>query len=85
MSTLNIFPDAEQTNSLDPDDPVIEAEFTGIGLLRHGTSEGKASVALFLKLPDGSQVLAQATWAAFHTAAKALAVSPIAVEETTFD
>lgn len=80
-----MYPDAEVKNGLDPDKPVVEAEFNGIGLLRHGTSEGKASVALFLKLPDGQQVLAQTTWGAFHTVAKALAVSPIAVEETSFD
>ena len=58
---LSIYPDAEAQNSLDPDEPVIEAAFTGIGLLRHGTTTGKASVALFLQLPDGSQVLAQTT------------------------
>lgn len=85
MTELSIFPDAERRNSLDPKKPVVEAELTGVGLLRHGTSEGKASVALFVTMPNGTQVLVQTTWAAFHTAAKALAASPIATEETTFD
>jgi hypothetical protein len=85
VTELSIFPDAEQRNSLDPKRPVVEAKLTGVGLLRHGTSEGKASIAMFVMLPDGTQVLAQTTWAAFHTAAKALAASPIAAEETTFD
>lgn len=82
---LSIYPDAEQRNGLDPDRPMVEASFNGIGLLRDGTSKGKASVALFLRLPDGTQVLAQTAWSAFHTAAQALAASPIAAEETTFD
>jgi hypothetical protein len=78
---LKIYPDVEQHNGLDPDKPVVEVELNGIGLLRHGASEGKASVALFLRLPDGTQVRAQTSWAAFRTAASALAASPIAVEQ----
>lgn len=52
-----------------------------VGLLRHGTSGGRAAVLLRVDLPDGRQVVAQTTWRAFKAAAWALAASPIAAEE----
>jgi len=82
---LHTFPDAERGLVVDPKRLVAQGELTDIGLLRHGTTSGKATVSMLVTLPDGSQVFAQTTWALFHTAAVALAASPIAVEETTFD
>lgn len=54
-----------------------------IGLLRHGTVDGTASVALLVELPDGRRVVAQTTWALLRTAYIALAASPVAAEEVT--
>lgn len=85
MTPLKIYADAEQDFGLDPNRPQLSGTLTCIGLLRHGTTNGKASVALVVDLPDGTQIIAQSTWGLFNTAARALAVSPIAMEETTFD
>jgi hypothetical protein len=54
---------------------------TRIGLLRHGTMGGKATVGLVVTLPDGQQVLAQTTWALLRTAFAAMNASPIVAEE----
>lgn len=83
---MSIYVDAEQDFGLDPTRPQIhDAEFNCIGLLRHGMTSGKAAVIVVVNLPDGTQVVAQTSWALFHMAAVALADSPIASEETTFD
>jgi hypothetical protein len=55
---------------------------TDIGLLRHGTDGGAASVALVITLPSGKQVLAETTWKLFKTAYLALEASPVIAEET---
>lgn len=52
-----------------------------IGLLRHGTEGGKASVGVVIELPDGTHVIGQTTWALLRTAFQALAASPIVAEE----
>lgn len=83
MIPLNIFPDASVHFDLDPERPQIhEASLTSLGMLRHGTKGGRAVVVVVTTLPDGTQVVAQTTWALFNTAAKALAHTPIASEET---
>lgn len=82
MSTLRIFTDVEQGGfPLDHQKCIAEGELTAVGLLRHGTTQGNATVSMVITLTDGSQVFAQTTWRLFHTAARALAVSPIAAEE----
>lgn len=86
MTPLDIHVDLERDGlPIDRDLLVGEGLITDVGLLRNATSSGKAAVVMLLTLNDGRQVLAQTTWALFHTAAKALAASPIASEETTFD
>ena len=54
---------------------------TRIGLLRHGTVEGNATVALVVTLEDGRQIGAQTTWALLRTVYGALNASPIVAEE----
>lgn len=54
-----------------------------IGLMRHGTVDGRASVVLLVDLPDGRRVVAQTTWALLRAAYVALAASPVAAEEVT--
>jgi len=81
MTSLEVFADAEQQFNLDFDKLVGQGTVTGIGLLRHGTAGGKASVSLVITLRDGKQVHAETTWALFRLAYRALAASPIAKEE----
>lgn len=52
-----------------------------IGLLRNGTVRGRATVAVVVDLPDGTQVIGQTTWALLRTAYAALAASPAVAEE----
>lgn len=81
MPTLNIFQDAERNLPLDHARLVGQGELTAIGLLRHGTTDGKATVSMIVTLADGSQVFAQTTWVLFNAAARSLAAGPIAAEE----
>ena len=85
MPELHIYTDIEKDFNLDHARMVATGMLTGIGLLRHGTASGAAVVSMVIELADGGQVFAQATWATFHVAARALAASPIASEEVTFD
>lgn len=81
MPDLTITPDIERAPWTD-----IEAPSRGtlerIGLLRNGTVEGRATVALVIRLDDGTAVIVETTWRLFNTSARALAVSPVAQEET---
>lgn len=66
---------------LDPK-ATLHGQLVSIGLLRNGTVEGRASVALVVRLDDGQHVIAETTWRLFNTAAGALAASPTIAEET---
>lgn len=82
MATLDVIIDAEDPSfPLDAELMVAHGDITAIGLLRHGTSKGKASVALVITTADGRQVLGQTTWALLRTAFAALNASPIVAEE----
>lgn len=65
---------------LQSDEPMVGV-LSRIGLLRHGTMGGKATVGLVVTMPDGQQVLAQTTWALLRTAYGALSATPIVAEE----
>jgi hypothetical protein len=80
VTPLTITPDIDQAPWTDVE-PASTGELARIGLLRNGTTEGRASVGLLVQLPDGQQVVAQTTWRLFNAAARALAASPIASEE----
>ena len=63
-----------------PSDP-LHGMVERIGLLPDGTSTGRASIALTVRLDDGRTVVAETTWRLFNVAARALAASPIATAE----
>lgn len=80
-----------QINILDDDagcwddiDParVTEGTLERVAFIRNGTAQGRATVMVLIRLPDGSTVAGETTWRLFNTAARALAASPAAAEET---
>lgn len=52
-----------------------------IGLLPEGTTSGRATVELLIRMPDGTVVLAETTLRLFRLASAALLASPIAEAE----
>ncbi|MEX5637433.1 hypothetical protein [Parafrankia sp. FMc2] len=82
MSThLAITPDVERDPWTDITNPT-PGQLTRIGLLRRGTTDGRASAALVVELPDGTQAIAQTTWRVLQAAVRALAAGPVGSEET---
>jgi len=81
MIDLTITPDIDRAPWTDLTE-VIPGKLTRIGLLRNGTEQGRATIALVIQLDDGSHVVAETTWRLFNASARALAVSPVAREET---
>lgn len=78
---LSITPDIARDPWLDVDGPDLRHGMAErVGLLRNGTADGNASVAILVRLDDGTPVLAQTTWRLFNAAARALAAS-LAVQE----
>ena len=75
--TMNL--DIDPWNDLAPDIPFGNVE--RIGLLPAGTQKGRATVALVVRLEDGSLVGAQTTLRLLNTATHALLASPIAQME----
>lgn len=53
------------------------AVVVGIGLMPEGTSDGRPSAMLTIRLPDGRLVVAETTWRLLHVAVRALATSPL--------
>lgn len=81
-SSIDVRPDMDQAPWTDlPRKDILHGQVERAGLLRHGTSDGRASVALVVRLDDGRPVVAETTWRLFNTAARALAASPAAREE----
>lgn len=82
MIPIQIATDAEQVSiGLDHSRMVGQGVLTGIGLLRHGTVEGNATVSMIVTFDDGRQVFAETTWRLLRAAYAVLSVSPIAAEE----
>lgn len=54
---------------------------TRVGLMRNGTTRGRATVVFLIELQDGTQVAAQTTWALFRSAFTAFNATPIVAEE----
>lgn len=79
-SSLDVRPNME----LDPWTDLRTVPFAGqgtverIGLLPGGTTGGRPSIAMIIRLADGRHVLAETTWALMETAVRALAASPVA-------
>lgn len=79
---LDVRTDMEQAPWVDVQPKnILHGRIERIGLLRHGTSHGRASIAILIRLDDGRAVIGETTWRLFDTAAKALAASPVAAEE----
>lgn len=81
MINLTITPDIDQAPWTDLTE-VIPGKLARIGLLRNGTEQGRATIALVIQLDDGTHVVAETTWRLFNASARALAASPVAREET---
>lgn len=65
--------------------PTLPGALIRIGLLRNGTSQGRAVVAMAVRLEDGSTVLVQTTWRLMRTAVAALEAGPVGSEEVHDD
>lgn len=52
-----------------------------VGLLRHATADGRAVVAMVVRLPDGTVVTAQTTLRLARAAIAVLGASPLVAEE----
>lgn len=85
MTPLKIVLDVERPPGLEVDPSRLihqqMARIGAIGLLRNGTDRGRATVAIRVDLPDGTQVLAETTWRLLWLAAHALAAGPVGAEE----
>lgn len=73
--------DPGQRKMWDAGNEVAMAVVTRVGLMRHGTGKGRATVAIVVRLPDGRTVVAETTLRLARTAALALAQSPVYQEE----
>jgi hypothetical protein len=82
MEPLTVTPDIERAPWTDIPQTAAQGRLERIGLLRNGTQQGRATVGLVIRLPDGTAVVAETTWRLFTVASRALAASPVAAEET---
>lgn len=82
MEPLIVTPDIEQAPWTDIPSDAPQGKLERIGLLRNGTTGGRATVGFVIRLADGTAVVAETTWRLFNTSARALAASPVASEET---
>ena len=78
MIPLDIRPNMELNPWTDLSASVAAGAVERIGLLPQGTAAGRPSVALLIRLPDGTPVIAQTTWALLSSAMRALNASPVA-------
>lgn len=59
-------------------DAIVPGDVERIGLMPDGTASGRPAVILLVRLPDGTPVVAQTTWALLRSAVRALNASPVA-------
>lgn len=57
------------------------AKVQAVGLMRNGTSGGRAVVHLLIRMPDGTPVIAETTLRLARIAALGLAQTPVYAEE----
>lgn len=81
MTHLSVTPDIDRAPWTDID-PAYSGQLERIGLLRNGTTQGRATVGLVVQLADGRHVVAETTWRLLHNAVRALAAGPVGSEET---
>lgn len=83
MIPITITPDIERAPWTDLNEATtLQGTIERLGLLRNGTQQGRATVAMVVRLPDGTEAIAETTWRLFSLASRALAASPVAAEET---
>lgn len=82
MIPITITPDIERAPWTDIPQDTALGTLERIGLLRNGTKQGRATIGMIIRLPDGTAVVAETTWRLFNAASRALAASPVAAEET---
>jgi hypothetical protein len=71
MIPLTITPDIAQAPWADLAHVKQLGQITRIGRLPHGCTSGASSIAIVIKFPDGTEVMAQTTMALFLAAARA--------------
>lgn len=82
FTQLEITSDLDQSPWSDYDiEQTAEAAIERIGLIRNGTTQGRAVIAIAVRLPDDRVVIAETTWRLFSTAARSLAQTEIARNE----
>jgi hypothetical protein len=59
----------------------VTARIERVGVLPNGTQQGRACIALLVRLPDGTPVIAETTLRLFNVAARAVAATPVAQME----
>lgn len=72
MIPLTITPDIEQAPWADLAHVKQLGQITRIGRLPRGCTSGASTISIAVKLPDGTDVMAQTTMALFLAAARAL-------------
>jgi hypothetical protein len=75
---LDIRPNMELNPWDDIPRAIDGAELERIGLLPNGTTSGRPTIGLLVRLPDGTAVIAQTTWTLMRAAVRALDASPVA-------
>lgn len=78
---IQITPDVERAPWTDLSRDTPHGRVARIGLLRHGTTDGRASAAVVIDMDDGTRVVAETTWRLLHVAVKSLAAGPVGIEE----
>jgi hypothetical protein len=78
FTRLEITADMDAAPWTDLGPGVIEGVVERVGLLRNGTTGGRAVVALAIRLSSGQVAIAQTTWRLFNTGARSLAQTEIA-------
>lgn len=75
MNALSVTPNLEALPWDDLPPSIAEATLERVGGLPGGTMEGRATVSLLLRLPDGTPIFAQTTLRLFYGAAQAIAMA----------
>jgi hypothetical protein len=79
MTPLSITPNLDRNPWADITNEVTgEGSIERIGLLPNATNNGRPSLAVVIRLPDGRAVIAETTWALMRNAVRALDASPVA-------
>ena len=82
FTKIRVYPDGDGAFSDVDRGTVLAGMIERVTLLRNGTQTGRAALAVLVRLPDGRAVIAQTTYRLAVAAARSIAASPIAAEET---